>query len=134
MTEATLKSTLVTKLRSSLDGFVILRHEDRFTGGIPDMSVSGMGRTSWYEVKFANPTFERKGVQDLTLQRMAKAGLAHYIIFHIVGNNLRYTRLVRPDEIDDWMVSSKFIAGFNYEWLSQQILAIHQMHAPIFLE
>jgi len=53
MNEATCKAALVKILRASLppgEGRVF-RHEDMFTGGVPDISISYLGRTVWCEVK-----------------------------------------------------------------------------------
>jgi hypothetical protein len=33
----------------------VFRHEDAFTGGIPDISISFRGRTVWVEVKLDRP-------------------------------------------------------------------------------
>lgn len=124
MTEATLKGALVKTLREVLDGFTILRHEDRFTSGIPDLSVSGMGRTSWYEVKFANPGFEMKGIQDLTLSRLSENGSAHYIIYAKLPQG-HFTYFTKPSEINDWKLSRR-TPGFDHRWLAGQILAVHK--------
>ena len=57
MNEATCKAALCRLLRESVvpRGGVVYRHEDTFTGGIPDISVNLGGRTLWVEVKLDKP-------------------------------------------------------------------------------
>jgi hypothetical protein len=61
MNEATCKAALCRLLRESVvpRGGIVYRHEDTFTGGIPDISVNLDARTVWAEVKFDKPG--RKG-------------------------------------------------------------------------
>lgn len=78
MNEATLKRALVKALRKRLPSAVIFRHEDLFTAGIPDLSITsnrpGDIRTSvvWAEVKFDRLRSKSKTtpVQELTLGRL----------------------------------------------------------------
>lgn len=57
MNEATAKAALCKVLRAAVRpaGGVVYRHEDTFTGGIPDISVNLDGRTVWAEVKLNRP-------------------------------------------------------------------------------
>jgi hypothetical protein len=56
MSEATHKAALCKVLRSAMkNGGRVYRHEDQFTGGIPDISISFEGRTAWVEVKLDRP-------------------------------------------------------------------------------
>lgn len=79
MIEHPLKAKLTSVLRKELTGFVILRLEDKLQSGIPDMVITGNNRTSWWEIKAG--AFHSKGIQELTLIRLARAGYARYIIF-----------------------------------------------------
>jgi hypothetical protein len=97
MTEAILKAALVAHLRKNLPGFVIIRHEDRLTSGVPDISVSGNGRTTWWEVKLA-PGFKSKGIQKLTLLKLSLSGYARYIIYDKSGS----VYIVQPKDLDCW--------------------------------
>lgn len=51
MTEAQFTRALVHDLRQVLDRTVIFKHNDRLTAGVPDLSVTYHGRTTWLEVK-----------------------------------------------------------------------------------
>lgn len=91
MTEATLKNDQVTFLRNL--GGVVLRHEDRFTVGIPDTSWTLRNRTHWLESKFEKRTkdtfnffeamkkFKGGAVQVETLRRLAHHGSAYFVIY-----------------------------------------------------
>lgn len=65
--ERILKAALCRRLRT-LPGVVVFRHEDRFTGGIPDISVSRDWKTVWIEVKFDRGCVTR--LQDVVLERL----------------------------------------------------------------
>ena len=81
MNEKTLVSDLVPTLREELLGAVVFNHADLMTSGIPDVSVTWNGWTSWLEVKYANPNFEVTGIQKLTMGRLAAQGLAWFIVY-----------------------------------------------------
>jgi hypothetical protein len=71
MSEAKHKAALCKALRAGLpvgDGKVI-RHEDAFTGGIPDISISFHRRTLWIEVKLDRPG-RRSKVTELQLKAL----------------------------------------------------------------
>lgn len=57
MNEATCKSAVTKILRAELTplGGAVYRHEDTFTGGIPDLSASLNARTVWAEFKLDRP-------------------------------------------------------------------------------
>ena len=78
MNESYLKAAVCKKMKDLMPGVVIFRHEDKFTGGIPDISVTWNDRTCWVEVKYDRPKSRAKvtGQQKLTLNRLARHGRA----------------------------------------------------------
>ena len=82
MTEATVRSALVKKLRAYKDWFV-LRHEDHYTSGIPDISTHGNKITAWWETKYQQGlSLHNKGIQQHTLEMLDRhSHAAHYIIY-----------------------------------------------------
>jgi hypothetical protein len=68
--EAYLKRKLVDTLRVTMPGAVVIRHEDKFTAGVPDLSVSWNGITSFVEVKYQRKG--RKSVPTALQARMIK--------------------------------------------------------------
>ena len=127
MTEAILKGVLVKKFRELLPDYVTLRHEDRITHGIPDISTTGDKFTSWLEVKFANPNFQSRGIQDLTLLRLERAGSGLFIVYReYPGTHHRRTYIVNPRVIgmpmDDWKFFSE---GFDHKWVIDYIKELH---------
>ena len=124
-TEAKLKTKLVEHLRKMYPGYVVLRHEDRFTFGIPDISVTGHGRTSWWEAKHANPDFESLGYQELTMLRLSAGGYARYIIWEEIGD-VKRTLIVHPKLLCDWSSRHEsYSVGFNHHWMGEQIQKVH---------
>lgn len=125
MNEATLKAALVKEAREALRGWVIIRHEDHFTHGIPDISFTGLGQTTWIEAKYANPKIKMKGIQELTMKRLAAAGRAKFLIYWEKGSEKR-TYLVDPADIGNPMESwTKFTDGFNHIWVVEYIKGDH---------
>lgn len=83
MNEATCKAALVRRLRELVvpAGGIVYRHEDTFTGGIPDVSVSAGGFTVWAEVKLDRPgrRSELRPLQRLALEALYGLEI-HYAI------------------------------------------------------
>lgn len=124
MREGQPKAELVNLLRNFLKGFVILRLEDVSTNGIPDIAVTGLKRTSWWEVKLANPDFKARGIQTLTMSRLAVVGIAYYVIYDL-RQNLRRTRIVHPRDIAQWQDAGDVTDGFDHLWVAGRILQEH---------
>lgn len=85
MTEHDLSRKLVKALRVALEPacFVILKHNQRTGVGVPDISVTGAGRTSWWELKYLKAgRLIQRGLQAHMLHRLGQAGLARYIMFY----------------------------------------------------
>ncbi len=104
---------------------VVIKHADRYTHGIPDMSVTDLGYTSWWEIKHANPDFESKGVQELTALRLATAGSCYYVIY--AEKPTKCVLIVHPKNISDWMTA--FTAAtheFDHKWVVDFITKMHQ--------
>lgn len=124
MTEATLKGALVTKIREQIPGAMVFRHEDHFTAGIPDISVTWRYRTSWWEVKFANPNFKSLGIQELTMLRLSRAGIANYIIYREL-NRCQTVHIVEPSNLIIWEAAGSSTMGFNHSWVIEKLKEIH---------
>ena len=71
----------MTALKTQLPQAVALRHEDLYTAGIPDLSVTLAGRTSWWEIKYADPFFKTSKIQKHICTRLAECGVCWYVIF-----------------------------------------------------
>ena len=96
MNEAYLKGCLVKALRHEMPGSVVYRHEDQFTAGIPDISVTWREHTAWIEVKFDRPGRRAKitPAQQLALQQLPGI-LITYVLFkdggkqtHVSGSGI----------------------------------------------
>lgn len=120
------KSELTLLLRQELIGFVIFRHEDKSTYGVPDTSVTGKGKTSWLEIKLANPDFKSHGQQELTMRRLANAGhYARYIIYEMDSDGAKRTRIVHPKDLANWRTVD-FWAGFDHQSVLEHIRGVHE--------
>lgn len=123
MTEKDLKDALVGTIRNKIPAAVVLRHEDKNTAGIPDISVTYFGKTVWLEVKYAHPYVIGGGLQKLTCRRLAVQGICRYVIYEENKLNKRTVILhpqdivVKLAEVPDECMSP----GFNHEFVVQFI-------------
>jgi hypothetical protein len=90
MLESKFTSRLLTTLRAKIPEAVVLKHSDRFTGGIPDFSITIDGATTWFEVKIAPNTTTT--IQWETLRRLKRAYVVIYddgwklgVVFQAIG-------------------------------------------------
>lgn len=120
------RGNLVRLLRAELPRFVILRHEDKLTHAHPDLSITGNGRTSWWETKHAAPSYKRDANQELEMQRLESAGYARYIIWHTRTDGETFALIVRPRWIDSWATEREAVfSGFAYRSLVGFIKQVH---------
>jgi hypothetical protein len=100
VSEAELKQKLRDVLKASLRGVVVLRHEDHFTAGIPDTSITWKRRTTWMEAKVAEPSVKSLGVQKDTCERLAVMGYCWYVVYRL-RRGVWTTLVVQPAQIED---------------------------------
>ena len=122
----------MTAIHQHLPTAVAIRHEDRYTHGIPDLSVSLQHRTTWWEVKYADPMCRSKGVQRHLCERLAAASYCRYIIFQRgipTGPNARprAIRVVAPLDLDCWHRNGLVVeeGSFDLWGLVAHIARIH---------
>lgn len=82
-TESQLKSELGEAIKKLESRAVWLRHEDKISAGIPDISITTAGRTLWVEAKRSDMDgrWKTRGIQHLTCKRLADVGLCYYVIY-----------------------------------------------------
>jgi hypothetical protein len=124
--EAYLKKRLCDETRKLIPGVVIFRHEDKFSGGIPDCSFTWGGRTVWVEVKY-----RRKGtagllteLQRLTISRLIRQGRALVVTYVERPDHSLVIQVDRPTGRED-EVTSHFVdcgANFNHVGVAGIIL------------
>lgn len=134
MNETSLKADLMECMRTNLRGFIGLRHEDKLQAGIPDISVTGLGRTSWWEAKFADPDFTSRGIQELTMLRLAAAGHARYLIYD-ASKFVPRILIVHPKHFKEWATEfeawvdcradAKGAPIFDQKWVVDHIRRVH---------
>ena len=89
MTETKEKDKLCKTWRDrwKVSGDIVLRHENRFGKGMPDISLTGFGHTMWVEGKVwgkskLKPTAaDMRSLQHLRMREFANAGRAWYVIW-----------------------------------------------------
>lgn len=120
-------------LKTQLPQAVALRHEDLYTAGIPDLSVTLAGRSSWWEIKYADPWFKTSKIQQHICTRLAECGVCWYVIFQRgiprkKNPRQRQIRVVKPSEIEYWQHCGKVISDgvFDHAALVRYIHAVHE--------
>lgn len=121
MTEASVRAALVKKLRQYKD-WTVFRHEDHYTSGIPDISVTGNKITSWWECKlWRNEAEPTKEIQRYTLERLAVHGHAYFIVYRL--KDPARVEIYRPSDYPHypWIRTE----GFNHDWIVAVIRETH---------
>lgn len=123
--ENDLKEDLMKVAKERLRGFVVLTLQDVASSGHPDVVANGGARTSWWEVKFADPVFESKEIQRLTMLRLAACSYhASYIIYEEI-NEVQAVRIVHPKDFPRWSTSGVVRPGWDHNWVVEVIRRVH---------
>jgi len=84
MIETKLSSALVKKFRTVLPHYITFKHPGHVTAGVPDVSTTGDGTTTWFEAKRLvrwRDAAGTTGPQYLNIQRMAEQGSVYYVVY-----------------------------------------------------
>ena len=119
MTENQLLSSCLKLLRSQLPGAEIIKHADPMTSGIPDVSVTWHGKTSWWEFKQGEKIKWSNALQQLTCRRLASAGNCR-VVFYEEKRMIRRTCICTPDETIE-----VFATGFDHQFVVDVIRRTH---------
>lgn len=124
--ESGLKSALVREIHRQLPQFVVLRHEEVRLGGVPDLSLSGNNKTSWWEAKHGTPNFQSKKLQEITLRRLDDTSYARYIIWMEAadGSNKR-TYIVQPRYLKNTSEWRVWCHGYDHVFVVGFMKAVH---------
>lgn len=119
MTEAKLSSACLKRLKNHLENSVIFKHNDSFTSGIPDASITWK-ICLWLEFKFGNRPKWQNELQRLTAIRLAVAGEC-WVIFYQMEPKL--THIIQPKNIqmDGAFVPHLTSNGWNHIFVIQFI-------------
>ncbi len=87
MTEGRLKSGLIKEFRT-LPQCVAIPHTEQSIHGVPDLSVTWCGKTTWLEIKFLKPNAPMaiRGNQHFMMLNLQRAGSAFYVVYDKRGN------------------------------------------------
>jgi hypothetical protein len=127
--EAYLKKRLCEEAKKLIPGVVAFRHEDKFTGGIPDCSFTALGRTVWVEVKYRRKTNPANltALQRLTMSNLIKHGRALVVTYIERDHTLiiAIDRPIAPGYLREDEVATQFIEcgkTFNHVGVAGVIL------------
>jgi len=81
MTEATIQAALLPKIRAGLPGSVVTKHSERLVAGVPDVSVSWRGLTTWWELEHWNPKRSEDPRQDFLIAKLSVQAPVRYVIY-----------------------------------------------------
>lgn len=122
--EGELKSAFTREFRRQLPHFIVLMNSSR---AAPDRSITGGGRTTWWEFKHATPGFDSPGDQELMCMRLAVQGFCRYVIWWESSKGIgQRTMIVHPKMVADHsLIPEASCEGFDYKWLTNYIQTIH---------
>ena len=111
--EAQLTRELILTIKKTLPGSIVFKHSDRITFGIPDVSVTWMGTTTWIEVKRGR--LSGRKIQQRTLQRLGMQSLAFYVVYYET-----HIEVLTPDfEMFNRCQSNKDVAKLLRTWMAE---------------
>jgi hypothetical protein len=98
LTETEHIAKLLRLLRTRVAGNgVVFKHQDARTTGIPDLSVTLGGKTSWWEGKVVrHDRVTGVGLQHQVMRELAVAGTAWYVVWDGIGVGLVEPRYITP--------------------------------------
>jgi len=120
MTENKLLAPCLKLMRTELNDFVILKHADGYTSGVPDVSVSGRGFTTWWEFKHGPAIKWENALQKRTCQKLAALGTACFVVLYEESAYTRRTVILSPDDVE---VAAT--AGFDHQFIVNFVRTIH---------
>ena len=134
MTENQLLSSCLKLLRSQLPGAVIIKHADPMTSGVPDVSITWLGKTSWWEFKAGAKIKWANELQQLTCRRLAAAGSCRVVFYEespyydrvqvgkktTAAGTYKRTCICTPDE-----EVIAFATGFDHRFVMDVVRGVH---------
>jgi hypothetical protein len=120
-------------LQQHLPDALPVRHEDQYTAGVPDLSLSYAGCTSWWELKYADPSIQSSKLQRYMCDQLDTRGFScRYLIFRR-GHNGKWPREIRvcpPRDFPHWRSLGRVISSgaFDYVALVRYIQETHERH------
>lgn len=102
-TESSITSEMMAALRQESRKAVILKHADRFTFAIPDISVTYKGVTQWLEVKYVRRSYrELLGERNIYVQiamigKLGRQGVGWFVVFY--GDPVQYTDVLTAEQL-----------------------------------
>ena len=129
MKEKDLKDGLVARIRGEMLWSVVIRHEDKGTAGIPDISVTATKRTTWIEVKHANPGLSGKGIQNILCCRLDDVGHCVYVVYE-ERRGIRRTLILNPHSLREGKIGElgpreRMITGFSHDFVVSYLKETH---------
>ena len=121
-----LRNKLVKDLRDKFPNAVVISHEDKYTYGIPDISFTRGGITTWIEVKVAQPKIKKgREIQLFVTQSLEIQGWCFYIVYQEKKNGEQFAYIVSPKVIknnnwenDYFVKTGNFNSELIFDFLS----------------
>ncbi len=107
----------------------MIRHEDYASIGIPDISWTWRGFTTWIEVKYARPHIQSRGVQKITCCKLEAQGRCLYVVYEEI-KGVKRTLILTPINVFNNRLSGTgpsecVFTGFSHESVVKAIGSTH---------
>jgi hypothetical protein len=123
--ESALTSPLIKALDAAMLGAEVIKHNDRFTFGIPDISVNWQS-TAWLEIKateterLEHHKYWQK--QLITCRRLERATHRCWFVVYREMQGIKETIIIRPREVFDDRrlgLAEEVFVGFNHKAVAE---------------
>jgi hypothetical protein len=122
VTERTLTTDLMHYLTIRYPRAAILKHSDRFTSGIPDLTISVKGHTTWFEIKYVRKGSslekELQPLQKFTCRQLWTATERCWIVAYFEAT--RSIGIFAPHNLDEARLTA---VGYDHTLVRQVIEA-----------
>jgi len=107
MTESDLTKRFIEALRRTMPGAVVFKHADAWTAGIPDLTVSWRGVTTWVEVK--KLPYRARGIQRVRVQQLGRVARVFYVMYDV---EKKAVVVITPERFERGE-TAEFVADFS---------------------
>lgn len=121
--ESEFQADFEKQARVYLPMYLYQDHRNPQRAGQPDLSLTGEKRSIWIELKVSRhpPIVRKRGVQDVTIARLAERGVARYVVLTRYGLYMDVPAAIHDDS---WYQPAKLIPTYQ-----DLFLAIRRLRA-----
>ena len=127
MQEKDLVRRLKKTLETRLPGAVVIKHSDAIVAGVPDLSVTWNGATTWLEVKHDVGKIISREIQRWMVKRLAIQGRCLYVVYRDRAKEGPRTYVISgASDVHEAMETVVYRAGHDHDFVAEAIRRSYQ--------